>query len=294
MIGQGEGDAANARLSGIKSAEADQTVLTVEYLQALTRIGDGRATKLVIPADFSGLLGTVAAITAAVNPDDGTDEVRPKRGLPIPDESATGRASRRAVRMRGTAMKVSDAPRAGWYPDPEGRTRLRWWDGTDWLDRYRLRPLGSQTQGELEIAVASTPERRRPGVRPGAARATRCTCRRRRRPSSSRSGLRPGPRRSARPRTSRPGRVAITGEIPPLISQYTNRFMRWFRLALALSFIVLMAWFIYTVFVQKSFFDWLGDRIDNLTDDTNSRRRIGAVERSAGGDRRPQPLGFAA
>jgi regulator of protease activity HflC (stomatin/prohibitin superfamily) len=87
MIGQGEGDAANARLSGIKSAEADQTVLTVEYLQALTRIGDGRATKLVIPADFSGLLGTVAAITAAVNPDDGTDEVRPKRGLPIPSEA---------------------------------------------------------------------------------------------------------------------------------------------------------------------------------------------------------------
>ncbi len=86
MIGQGEGDAANARLSGIKSAAADQTVLTVEYLQALTRIGDGRATKLVIPADFSGLLGTVAAITAAVNPDDGTDEVRPKGGLPIPDE----------------------------------------------------------------------------------------------------------------------------------------------------------------------------------------------------------------
>ncbi|HEX6658798.1 MAG TPA: SPFH domain-containing protein [Ilumatobacter sp.] len=87
MIGQGEGDAANARLSGIKSAEADQTVLTIEYLQALTRIGDGRATKLVIPADFSALLGTVAAITATANPDDGTDEVRPKRGLPIPDES---------------------------------------------------------------------------------------------------------------------------------------------------------------------------------------------------------------
>ena len=63
---------------------------------------------------------------------------------------------------------------------------------------------------------------------------------------------------------------AITGEIPPLISQYTNKFMRWFRVALALSFIVLMAWFIYTFFVQKSFFDWLGDRIDNLTDDTNA------------------------
>ena len=46
--------------------------------------------------------------------------------------------------------------------------------------------------------------------------------------------------------------------------------MRWFRVALMLSFIVLMAWFIYTFFVQKSFFDWLGDRIDNLTDDSNA------------------------
>jgi hypothetical protein len=53
----------------------------------LARIGDGRATKLVIPADFSALLGAVAAIAATANPDDGTDEVRPRRGLPIPDES---------------------------------------------------------------------------------------------------------------------------------------------------------------------------------------------------------------
>ena len=49
--------------------------------------------------------------------------------------------------------------------------------------------------------------------------------------------------------------------------------MRWFRVALMLSFIVLMASFIYTVFVQKSMFDWLGDRIDNLTDDSNASAR---------------------
>jgi regulator of protease activity HflC (stomatin/prohibitin superfamily) len=87
MLGQGEGDAAQARLTGIKAAAADQTVLTVEYLQALAKIGDGRATKLVIPAEYSGLLAAVSAITAAANPDDGTDEVRPKAGLPIPEES---------------------------------------------------------------------------------------------------------------------------------------------------------------------------------------------------------------
>jgi regulator of protease activity HflC (stomatin/prohibitin superfamily) len=84
-LGEGEGAAASARLTGIKSAEADQNVLTVEYLQALAKIGDGRATKLVVPAEFSGLLGIVSALGEATNTGERTEEVRPKGGLAIPD-----------------------------------------------------------------------------------------------------------------------------------------------------------------------------------------------------------------
>ena len=69
----------------IKEAGADKAVLTIEYLSALERIADGRATKLVIPAEFSGLLGTVAALAEATRAEDDSDEVRPRRGLPIPD-----------------------------------------------------------------------------------------------------------------------------------------------------------------------------------------------------------------
>ncbi len=87
LVGQGEGVAAKARLEGIKAANADKAVLTVEYLQALERIGDGRATKLVIPAEFSGLLGTIAALAAGASDDDTDDEVRPREGLPIPDDN---------------------------------------------------------------------------------------------------------------------------------------------------------------------------------------------------------------
>ena len=83
-LGEGEGDGAKARLTGIKAAAADQAVLTVEYLQALEQIGDGRATKLVIPAEFSGLLGTVTALATSLNDDD-LDEVRPRDGLTVPD-----------------------------------------------------------------------------------------------------------------------------------------------------------------------------------------------------------------
>ena len=53
---------------------------------ALEKIGDGRATKLVIPAEFGGLLGTLKAMTEVVQDGD-TDEVRPRDGLPIPDPS---------------------------------------------------------------------------------------------------------------------------------------------------------------------------------------------------------------
>ena len=87
QIGEGEGAAAKSRLTGIKAADADTNVLTVEYLSALERIGDGRATKLVIPVEFSGLLGTVSALAEAVRADGEADELRPRGGLPVPDES---------------------------------------------------------------------------------------------------------------------------------------------------------------------------------------------------------------
>ena len=165
-------------------------------------------------------------------------------------------------------MKVSDAPRAGWYPDPEGRTRLRWWDGSDWLDRYRLRPLGSQTQGELEVEAQASQ------VGGGQALDLAQLGNAMHLPPQTaavveqvRLAARAEAQLAAQDFEARARK--ITGEIPPLISQYTNRFMRWFRVLLTLSFIVLMAWFIYQFFIQKSFFDWLGDRIDNITDDEN-------------------------
>lgn len=88
LIGQGEGAAARSRLTGIKEANADRNVLVIEYLEALERIGDGRATKLVIPAEFSGLLGAVSALAEATRPDSDADEIRPRGGLSVPDPAA--------------------------------------------------------------------------------------------------------------------------------------------------------------------------------------------------------------
>ena len=57
-------------------------------------------------------------------------------------------------------------------------------------------------------------------------------------------------------------------QVSPLISEYTSKLTRWFRLALIFAFIMLAAYFTFQVIAQQAFFDWLGDRIDNVTDES--------------------------
>jgi hypothetical protein len=163
-------------------------------------------------------------------------------------------------------MKVSEAPRSGWYPDPVHRVSLRWWDGTDWTDRSRARPDAAEmaatemgatepTDGAPSLAAwdqfagsaghvpqqtAAIVEQVRMAARAEAERAADDFSRRAR---------------------------EITGAIPPLVSQYTNKFMRFFRLAVMLTILVAIVWFVYQVWAQKQVFDWIGDRIDELTDE---------------------------
>jgi hypothetical protein len=165
-------------------------------------------------------------------------------------------------------MKVSEAPRAGWYPDPEGGTRLRWWDGSDWADRYRLRPQLLLEAQPVAPPVAPTPGANQPYDmsqfgNPAQMQAQTAAVVQQVRQAAREEAQRAAQNFEARARQ-------LTGEIPPLISQYEHKFMRWFKVALMLSFIVLLAWFIWSVYAQKGLFDWLGDRIDHLTDDSNA------------------------
>ena len=54
----------------------------------------------------------------------------------------------------------------------------------------------------------------------------------------------------------------------PLITEYTSQFKRWFRLALIVATVAVIAYFTFQVVAQATFFDWLGERIDNLNDDS--------------------------
>ena len=56
-------------------------------------------------------------------------------------------------------MKLADAS-AG-LPDPEGGSRLRWWDGSDWSDRYRARPTENELAGRVNGSLTRHRRRRR-------------------------------------------------------------------------------------------------------------------------------------
>lgn len=49
-------------------------------------------------------------------------------------------------------------PPAGWFPDPEGSSRLRYWDGTAWTAHYAPYPSDQQTPEEPQSSQASSPE----------------------------------------------------------------------------------------------------------------------------------------
>ena len=46
-------------------------------------------------------------------------------------------------------------PVQGWYADPEGSDQLRWWDGTQWTDRYQALPGADDT---LNSGTSTTPD----------------------------------------------------------------------------------------------------------------------------------------
>ena len=158
-------------------------------------------------------------------------------------------------------MRLEDAPPAGWYPDPERGNRLRWWEGADWTDERRAPP----TAGEIEAVERSEQAREtaptrstlpRPDqVRDRAGEADRIV-------SQVRQAAREEVARAATELTRRAhstfdryGDVAL---------RFLRRVWRWTRVAIVLAAVLVVAWYVLQFIAQAAFFQWFGDRIDNL------------------------------
>jgi hypothetical protein len=50
-------------------------------------------------------------------------------------------------------MEGRPLPPAGWHPDPEDETSLRYWDGTQWTDSRAPRPQAAEDKGAGVLVV---------------------------------------------------------------------------------------------------------------------------------------------
>ena len=166
-------------------------------------------------------------------------------------------------------MRAIDAPAAGWYPDPENRARLRWWDGLDWTDIRRAVPSDAELV-RFESTILNDPAHQASVVQHDYLQSQQAAQQALTRADSQqlihevRSAARDEANRAADMFTQR-ARTAAR-EITPLISDYTNRIIKWIKFAVIAATILLVLWFVFQVIFEASLFNWIGDRIDNFTD----------------------------
>jgi hypothetical protein len=182
-------------------------------------------------------------------------------------------------------MRRVDAPPAGWYPDPESRTALRWWDGLDWTEARRAPPSQAELLSfENQAAFEAAHRYVAPNAQGAASFVERV----------GRSD-RPDPRAIEEARRASRAEIDYAAEvfarkarsmrddIEPLISQYTSRLVRWIKFAAIVAIILLVAYFVFQVVAQASLFEWIGDRIDNLTDENGAAVTTAALSAWTGG-----------
>ena len=61
-VAQGEGEAINTVYGAIHEGNPTNDLIAIKYLETLGKMADGKATKIFLPYEASGMLGSVAGI----------------------------------------------------------------------------------------------------------------------------------------------------------------------------------------------------------------------------------------
>lgn len=165
----------------------------------------------------------------------------------------------------------------GWYPDPSGGTRLRWWDGEDWTDHYRTRPLDSFGHGlaDVEVPAARAAQAAAGGLGPrevdrivGAVQDTTRT-----EMNRAVGEL----QQAARGEVDR-----VVGEVrrqvdnvTPLITDTVGQFTRYLRWAAIIGFLLVVAYFAFQIIAGIGIAELVGDLADRIIDAVNDEESLG-------------------
>jgi len=187
-------------------------------------------------------------------------------------------------------MRSADAPAAGWYPDPDGKTRLRWWDGLDWTNIRRAPPSDAELiaaeqnaeffEASQEFATPAAVGRMQTG---GYSRQDAQEIIAEVRTVARQELDRAADEFSARATTA-------VRSFTPLISEYTSKAVRYAKIGIGLAVFLFIAWLLFQAVATQGLFDWIGDRIDNLTDENGAAAMLLSLPEMAAW--RPSSIGL--
>ncbi len=98
-VAAGEGEAIRTVYGAIHEGEPSPDLIAIKYLEALGRIANGKATKIFVPADMGGVLGSIGGIAELFRGDE-----------PDGGEDGRGERAQRAGRRRAEAPAVPAPP----------------------------------------------------------------------------------------------------------------------------------------------------------------------------------------
>ena len=119
LVYQAEADG----LKALKQAQIDDAVLKLKGIEALKDVSDGRATKIYMPTDLSGVISSLGLISEGIGIGDATPvdpSARPKQ-MPAPDPCCD-----EPQRSSETGRIVSERKTGAQRPDADGETVSRW------------------------------------------------------------------------------------------------------------------------------------------------------------------------